>query len=327
MGKSAANKKNPETAKDVSGGGGKSGKTYRRSASTAVDEDIKIFISLAIEHKEEGNKLFKKRDLEGAMLRYGKSVNLLPKNHIDVAYLRTSIACCYMQMGLDSYPNAISECDLALEASPRYSKALLTRSQCYEALDKLDYAFWDARTVLNMEPKNASGNVIFERVKKRLVDKGVDVDKMENNFVNVKENRGKDDGVKSNRAVVESPKVEMVDEAKSKYKPNVEKSLEPEIDGKMGGDREVKEDGFKNDQGQNKESGNMAGEERKLEDTVVVMDNELITSEIVEGGQSTKEEATVVVELVHGDEVRRTELHDGTEVEACCPICYEDVPH
>uniref|UniRef100_A0A1J3I2S4 RBR-type E3 ubiquitin transferase n=1 Tax=Noccaea caerulescens TaxID=107243 RepID=A0A1J3I2S4_NOCCA len=118
----------------------------------------------------------------------------------------------------------------------------------------------------------------------------------------------------------------MVDEAKSKYKPNVEKSLEPEIDGKMGGDREVKEDGFKNDQGQNKESGNMAGEERKLEDTVVVMDNELITSEIVEGGQSTKEEATVVVELVHGDEVRRTELHDGTEVEACCPICYEDVP-
>ncbi|KAF2574603.1 hypothetical protein F2Q70_00000054 [Brassica cretica] len=59
-------KKKPAKPKNFSGGGGKSGKTYRRSASTAVDEDMEIFGSLAIEHKEEGKKL--SHD-EGAMLK------------------------------------------------------------------------------------------------------------------------------------------------------------------------------------------------------------------------------------------------------------------
>ena len=36
------------------------------------------------------------------MLKFEKALKLLPKNHIDVAYLRTNMASCYMQMG-DSY--------------------------------------------------------------------------------------------------------------------------------------------------------------------------------------------------------------------------------
>ncbi|CAH2077287.1 unnamed protein product, partial [Thlaspi arvense] len=331
-----AKKKNPETPKDASSGGGggnKSGKSHHRPASRAFDEDMEIFISRAIELKEEGNKLFQKRDNEGAMLRYDKAVKLLPKDHIDVAYLRTSMASCYMQMGLGEYPNAISECNLALEASPRYSKALLRRSRCYEALNKLDYAFRDARIVLNMEPENASANEIFDRVKKMLMDKGVDVDEMEKSFVNVqpvgaarlkkivkerlrktkkKKSGVKDEEVKSNRAVAESPKVAKGDDAEIRNKPKEVKSDKSEIDGKMGGNREVKKASFKNDKGQKKKSGNKAaGEERKLEDKVVVMDKEVIASEIVEGGKSTKEEATVAartVKLVHGDDIRSAQL-------------------
>ncbi|ESQ53971.1 hypothetical protein EUTSA_v10024479mg [Eutrema salsugineum] len=319
MGKPTAKKKNPETPKD-----GKSGKSYHRSASRAFDEDMEIFISRALELKEEGNKLFQKRDNEGAMLRYDKAVKLLPKDHIDVAYLRTSMASCYMQMGLGEYPNAINECNLALEASPRYSKALLRRSRCYEALNKLDFAFRDARIVLNMEPENVSANEIFDRVKKILVDKGVDVDEMEKNFVNVQpvgaarlkkivkerlrknkkkmNNGGKDEEVKSNRALVESPKVEKGDKAESGNKPKEAKSDKSEIDGKKAS--------FKNDKGQKKKSGNKAGRERKLEDKVVVMDKEVIASEIVEGGGSSKEEATVArtVKLVHGDDIRWAQL-------------------
>ncbi|XP_010445015.1 PREDICTED: uncharacterized protein LOC104727623 [Camelina sativa] len=340
MGKPTAKKKNPETPKDASGGGGgagggKSGKTYHRSTSRAFDEDMEIFISRALELKEEGNKLFQKRDHEGAMLSFDKALKLLPKEHIDVAYLRTSMASCYMQMGLGEYPNAISECNLALEASPRYSKALLRRSRCYEALNKLDYAFRDARIVLNMEPENVSANEIFDRVKKVLVDKGVDVDEMEKSFVNVqpvgaarlkkivkerlrnkkkkkKKSGGKDEELKINRGVIESPKlVDKADEAVSSDKPKEVKSDKFEIDGKTCGNREDKKTSFKGDKGQKKKSGgNKAGEERKLEDKVVVMDKEVIASEIVQGGGNTKEEATVTrtVKLVHGDDIRWAQL-------------------
>ncbi|XP_009138066.2 protein PHOX4 [Brassica rapa] len=297
MGKPAAKKKTPEMPKDASGGGGKSGKANHRSTSRAFDEDMEIFINRALELKEEGNKLFQKRDNEGAMLTYHKAVKLLPKEHIDIAYLRTSMASCYMRMGLGEYPNAINECNLALEASPRYSKALVRRSRCYEALNKLDYAFRDVMIVLNMEPENASSNEVFERVKKALVEKGIDVDEMEKSFVKkvVKKSKKKKSGV-------ESPKIVKRDEAESKDKPKEEKSdKKSEIDAKMSGNKEENKPKFKK---QKKRSCRKAGgEERKMEDDkVVVMDKEVIAS--------TKEEATVTrtVKLVHGDDIRWAQL-------------------
>ncbi|CDY38510.1 BnaC03g26870D [Brassica napus] len=187
MGKPTGKKKNPDTPPTDSsgrggGGGNKSGKSFDRSASKA-DEDMTIFINRATELKEEGNKLFQRRDTEGAMLRYDKAVKLLPRDHGDVAYLRTSMASCYMQMGLGEYPNAINECNLALEASPKHSKALLKRARCYEALNKMDFAFRDSRLVLNMEPENVSANEIFERVNKVLVAKGIDLVELEKSFL------------------------------------------------------------------------------------------------------------------------------------------------
>ncbi|CAA7032907.1 unnamed protein product [Microthlaspi erraticum] len=255
MGKPTGKKKNSDTPSDSSGSGGnKTGKSYDRSSSKAMfDEDMEIFINRATELKEEGNKLFQKRDHEGAMLRYDKAVKLLPRDHGDVAYLRTSMASCYMQMGLGEYPNAINECNLALEASPRYSKALLKRARCYEALNKLDFAFRDSRIVLNMEPENVSANEIFERVKKVLVEKGVDVVEMESNFANVqpvgaarlrrivkerlrkkKKKMTTTTNAESNEAVVvENPKVESGEEADSGGKDKVvveEKKVSPVMD-------------------------------------------------------------------------------------------------
>ena len=191
MGKPTGKKKNPDTPPTDSsgrgggGGGNKSGKSLVRSASKA-DEDMTIFINRALELKEEGNKLFQRRDTEGAMLRYDKAVKLLPRDHgDDVAYLRTCMASCYMQMGLGDYPNAINECNLALEASPKHTKALLKRARCYEALHKMDFAFRDSRLVLSMEPENVSANEIFERVKKVLVAKGIDLVELEKSFLHV----------------------------------------------------------------------------------------------------------------------------------------------
>ncbi|KAF8407181.1 hypothetical protein HHK36_006307 [Tetracentron sinense] len=145
------------------------------SSSKTFDKDLAIFTTMSQELKEEGNKLFQKRDHEGAMLKYEKALKLLPRNHIEVSYLRSNIAACYMQMGLDEYPRAINECNLALEVCPKYSKALLKRARCYEALNRLDLAMRDVSTVLNMEPNNLMALEIAERVKKAIEKKGVKV--------------------------------------------------------------------------------------------------------------------------------------------------------
>ncbi|KAI7733979.1 hypothetical protein M8C21_001402 [Ambrosia artemisiifolia] len=148
-------------------------------SSKHVDEDTAVFIQMSQELKEEGNKLFQKRDNEGAMLKYEKAVKLLPGNHIDVASLRSSMAGCYMQMGIGEYPRAIHECNLALEVAPKYSKALLKRARCYEALGKLEWAWRDVRIVLGMEPGNVTALEIEESVRKGIEGKGLKVEEIE----------------------------------------------------------------------------------------------------------------------------------------------------
>ncbi|RDX79076.1 Protein PHOX1, partial [Mucuna pruriens] len=145
------------------------------SSSRAYDNDTMVFISMSQELKNEGNRLFQKRDLEGALLKYEKALKLLPRNHIDVSYLRSNMAACYMQMGLSEFPRAIHECDLALEVTPKYGKALLKRARCYEALNRLDLALRDVSTVVKMEPNNVMALEISEKVKNALEEKGLRV--------------------------------------------------------------------------------------------------------------------------------------------------------
>ncbi|KAK8550547.1 hypothetical protein V6N12_039249, partial [Hibiscus sabdariffa] len=185
MGKPTGKKKLQETGKKVMDANKQNKGAASASAdrtSKAFDEDTAIFINLSQELKEEGNRLFLKRDHEGAMLKYEKALNLLPKNHIDVAYLRTNMATCYMQLGLGEYPRAINECNLALEVSPKYSKALLRRARCYEALDRLDLAYRDVYNVLTIEPNNSSALEILDSVKKAMDDKGITVNENELGF-------------------------------------------------------------------------------------------------------------------------------------------------
>ncbi|XP_057511663.1 LOW QUALITY PROTEIN: protein PHOX1-like [Actinidia eriantha] len=171
MGKPAG-KKNKEVVSKPNNVNAKQSKGSDRT-SKAFDEDTAVFINMSQELKEEGNKLFQKRDHEGAMLKYEKALKLLPRSHIDVAYLRSNMAACYMQMGLGEYPRAINECNLALEVAPKYSKALLKRARCYEALNRLDLAMRDVNHVLSIEPNNLTALEIADSVKKGLENKGL----------------------------------------------------------------------------------------------------------------------------------------------------------
>lgn len=174
MGKPAGKKKEHESPKSNNN----KNKGYERS--TSFDDDTAMFINMSQELREEGNKLFfQKKDNEGAMLKYEKALKLLPKNHIDVAHLHTNMAMCYMQLGLGEYPRAINECNLALQVSPRYSKALLRRAKCYEALNRLDLAMRDVRVVLNAEPNNSTALEILDSLRITMEEKGITIDETE----------------------------------------------------------------------------------------------------------------------------------------------------
>ncbi|XP_027330142.1 protein PHOX1-like [Abrus precatorius] len=171
MGKPTGKKKDHESPK-ANG----NNKPMERASSKAFDDDTAMFINMSHELKEEGNKLFQKKDHEAAMLKYEKALKLLPKNHIDVAHLHTNMAVCYMQLGLGEYPRAINECNLALQVSPRYSKALLKRAKCYEALNRLDLAMRDVRVVLNAEPNNLTALEVLDSLRNTMDEKGIVVD-------------------------------------------------------------------------------------------------------------------------------------------------------
>jgi len=145
----------------------------------SYDNDTLAFISMAQELKDEGNKLFQKRDVKGALVKYEKALKLLPRNHVDISYLRSNMAACYMQMGLREYPRAINECNLALEVTPKYSKALMKRARCYEALNRLDFALRDVSTVLKIEPNNVMALEVSDKVKHALEDRGLVVNDTE----------------------------------------------------------------------------------------------------------------------------------------------------
>lgn len=177
MGKPAGKKKKPSGGK-VSDANSRQSKSSDHSPKV-LDQDMTIFIDMANALKEDGTKLFQRKDYEGAILKYEKAIKLFPKNHVDIAYLHSNIAACYMQMRPEEYYRAINECNLALAVSPKYTKALLKRARCFEAVNRLDLACKDVDTVLNLEPNNLTALEISERVKKEMEKKGIKLDDKE----------------------------------------------------------------------------------------------------------------------------------------------------
>ncbi|XP_052168167.1 protein PHOX1-like [Oryza glaberrima] len=177
MGKPSLKKKSSGGKSGEHGGGGKP--ALDRSGSKVLDGDETIFTDMAQELKEEGNKLFQRREHERALLNYEKAIKLLPRGHPDVAYLHSNLAACYMQMSPPDHYRAINECNLALDASPRYSKALLKRARCFEALGRLDLAYRDVAKVLAVEPNNLTAIDVGDRVKKAMDEKGIVMDDKE----------------------------------------------------------------------------------------------------------------------------------------------------
>lgn len=280
MGKPTTARKKFQIGSKSDDANAKPAKATERSSKAAFDEDTAIFINMSQELKEEGNKLYQKRDHEGAMLKYEKALKLLPQNHIDVASLRTNMAACYMQMGIGEYPRAVNECNLALQVAPKYSKALLRRARCYEALNRLDLALRDVNSVLSMEPNNTTALEIAENVKKGIEKSGIQIEDKE--VVLPHDNEPTPSPAPAPVPVPPPPAAPVsgrIAKEKGKRKKNIKYEKKTFVEPQVKNVSEV--------------------EEKKSEDKVVVEDK-----------RSVKEEKVIMksVKLVHGEDIRWAQL-------------------
>ncbi|XP_022987618.1 protein PHOX1-like isoform X1 [Cucurbita maxima] len=285
--------------------------------SSSYDKDHVIFITMSQALKEEGNKLFQSRDVEGAMLKYEKALKLLPRNHIDVSYLRSNMAACYMQMGLSEYPQAIHECNLALEVTPKYSKALLKRARCYEALHRLDLALRDVNAVLNLEPRNIMALEISERLTKALMMQGSKEDdaeiKLPLDFVELpssllpqerpkEKNRKMKNNQKTKETIDEKKAHETVEEKADEIIVEEEKADETVEEKKA--DEIIVEEEKADETVEEKKADEIIVEEEKADETVEEKkpEDKLVVEEKI---NRTQEETPMKsVKLVFGDDIR-----------------------
>ncbi|KAL2482737.1 Octicosapeptide/Phox/Bem1p domain-containing protein [Forsythia ovata] len=260
----------------------------------AIDKDTLVFISMSQELKDDGNRLFQRRDYEGAMLKYEKAIKLLPRNHIDVSHLRSNMAACYMQLGISEFPRAIHECNLALEVTPKYSKALLKRARCYEALNRLDLSLRDVGTVLKMEPNNFMAAEIEGRLKTAIEKKGMADNDIPLDAVPLPEcfeppsistpTKVVKEKMKKKKSSVWKKKIEEKTEEKEAENQSDEKKLKEKIEVRKAGD----EVALKNSEDR--------VEEKKAEDKLVVEEEKI--------SNTMEAEPKRMVKLVFGEDIR-----------------------
>ncbi|KVI00511.1 protein PHOX1-like [Cynara cardunculus var. scolymus] len=296
------------------------------SSQKAYDNDTIIFISMAQEHKDEGNKLFQKKDYEGSILKYQKALLLLPGNHIDVSYLHSSIAACYMQMGISDFPKAIQECNLALEVTPKYSKALLKRARCYEALNMLDLALRDVSLVLDMEPKNLMAMEIADRVKalmeKKLTEEGPKSFMVTENGGRLSEEESK--AIRFPNYVEDTHKKSMKEKTRKKKSKKLEQIDEKKDEGDNKGKFEKISDG--NCPKKFEEKAEHKKEEcKKIHDVEPVDEDKLVVEEKI-SSFSKEDEQKRSIKLVYGDDIRWAKIPFNCDVLELREVIFDRFP-
>ena len=112
--------------------------------------------------KEAGNQAFAEGDWEKALTCYTQALNLIELDTPEKAILYKNKAAVHLKVS--DYEAAIKDCTASLEISPNDPKALFRRCQAYEALEKYEEAYKDARQVHNLDKNNKAIAPILKRL-------------------------------------------------------------------------------------------------------------------------------------------------------------------
>ncbi|KAM0868261.1 hypothetical protein ACQ4PT_041439 [Festuca glaucescens] len=130
--------------------------------------DPGVLLRSAHELKEEGNRLFQSRDYPGALRQYELALRLAPRGHPDRAVFHSNRAACLLQLRPVDHKAVAEECSLALQAEPRFPRALLRRARALEALGRYELALADTLALLALDPDHRDAVDLAHRLRSRI---------------------------------------------------------------------------------------------------------------------------------------------------------------
>ncbi|KAK7085106.1 Protein unc-45 A [Halocaridina rubra] len=117
--------------------------------------------------KEQGNEAYKEGDYDTALEKYTAALDI-SKEEKDKSVLYKNRAAVYLK--IEEHEKAVKDCAECLELTPKDPKALFRRAQAYEALDKKEKAYADARALQAIDPKNKEVQAMLARLHKVVQD-------------------------------------------------------------------------------------------------------------------------------------------------------------
>jgi len=145
------------------------------SPAEAINEATKL--------KDAGNEAFKQQRWDDALECYSKAIKVVPDDNKDKAIFLKNRAATFLK--LEQYEEAVRDCTTSLEICPQDPKALFRRCQAYEAMDKIDSAYTDAKEVHNIDPKNKAIEPVLVRLHKAVQAKMGELAKTVNKVKNM----------------------------------------------------------------------------------------------------------------------------------------------
>ena len=129
--------------------------------------------------KEAGNDFFKKGEWDDALECYTEAIKKTKDDceKQKAIYYKNRAACSLKK---ERFDDAVDDCNKSLEYVPNDPKALFRRCQAYEALDKVDSAYADAKMCHSLDPKNKSLEPILNRLYKAVQAKFEEVSQTAN---------------------------------------------------------------------------------------------------------------------------------------------------
>ncbi|RLM78889.1 uncharacterized protein C2845_PM12G11930 [Panicum miliaceum] len=175
MGKSGARKKKPAAAATPAPASAEPKATAPPTTAPAVNGagphqvvDAGVLLRRAHALKEEGNRLFQSREYAGALRQYELALRLAPLGHPDRAVFHSNRAACLLQLRPVDHEAVAQECSLALQAEPRFPRALLRRARALEALGRHELALADALALLALDPDHRDAIDLSHRLRSRV---------------------------------------------------------------------------------------------------------------------------------------------------------------
>jgi len=120
------------------------GQVKDQKVETGVKEDPEKL-------KTEGNEAFKAGNYELALVKYTEAIAITENENDKSIYLKNRAA---VNLKSEHFEKVVDDCTASLDICPNDPKALYRRCQAYEALDKVEQAYTDAKAVHNVDPKN-----------------------------------------------------------------------------------------------------------------------------------------------------------------------------